>query len=167
MPIWTKNKQTNNGRKQCLTSCRGKINHFQLFDENHDCISLTQVQGPVGGTGSWVKSIKHSTYTLFFITLTTKKRKKKKTKRHPIVFGFKARLRQAGGQGGAWVTLRLPVNSILYWATLLAVPSILRVLAPLSLFQTFSEFLCEAQVEQLHGGEWRKVGKGLEELLPA
>lgn len=31
-------KQTNNGSRQCLTSCWGKINHFQLFDENHDCV---------------------------------------------------------------------------------------------------------------------------------
>lgn len=163
MPIWTKNKQTNNGRKQCLTSCRGKINHFQLFDENHDCVLVWHK------CRDRVLSKIHKTFHIYSVLhhFNYKKRKKNKTKRHPIVFGFKARLRQAGGQGGAWVTLRLPVNSILYWATLLAVPSSLRVLAPLSLFQTFSEFLCEAQVEQLHGGEWRKVGKGLEELLPA
>lgn len=38
---------------------------------------------------------------------------------------------------------------------------------PCGLFQAFNEFLCEAQVQQLHGGEGHEVGKGLEEPLPA
>lgn len=34
------------------------------------------------------------------------------------------------------------------------------------LFQAFDKFLCEAQVEQLHGGEFRQVRESLDELLP-
>lgn len=53
-----------------------------------------------GGTGSWVKSIKHSTYTLFFITLTTKKGRKTKEKGIPLFLALRrGYVRQEGRAG--------------------------------------------------------------------
>lgn len=58
-----------------------------------------------GGGGGWVKSIRHST----FFSLSTLKLQKIRTneKRHPIVFGFKAGLRQAGEGGGIFPRILL------------------------------------------------------------
>lgn len=45
-------------------------------------------------------------------------------------------------------------------------PSIIPSILP-PLFQALDEFLCEAQVEKLHGGQLSQLGVGLEQTLPA
>lgn len=83
-----------------------------------------------------------------------------KEKRHPIVFGFKAGLRRQRDHQllqGDHPVLR-PTSPIR--------PSIIPSILP-PLFQALDEFLCEAQVEKLHGGQLSQLGVGLEQTLPA
>lgn len=63
-----------------------------------------------------------------------------KEKRHPIVFGFKAGLRRQRDH-------QLLQGDPLKNKSCVLHPSILP-----PLFQALDEFLCEAQVEELHGG---------------
>lgn len=82
-------------------------------------------------------------------------------KRHPIVFGFKAGYLRRGGK--RFLKLFLCPH---FKFSFHSIPQFIAT-TPLSLFQALNEFLCEAQVEQLYGGELGQVREGLQQPLPA